>query len=207
MLTPLGILTHLCTSNWYCPLRSRANHIFTHIPCALIQLYFITESGAVSGSLFFLSRNPKESGASSSMIARSDRKLDLLWFGCVFSSGYSILERKGGGRPRQCLEMYTTMLYIMLTLHSMYIFCMRRVSKWLATLPKCSVCNSANCVQYCISQSNAFTSNFPCEFFNLFFFSRIDNTEEFYFFIYFFIFLHKMELKIVNNSFISKVIM
>lgn len=72
----------------------------------------------------------------------------------------------------------------------------------------CSVCNNAKCAQYYISQSNAFTSSFPCEFYNLlfilffFFFFQIANTYDFFFF-----FLHKMELKIVNNSFISKMIM
>ncbi len=48
-----GILTLLCTSNWYCPLRSRANHIFTHIPCALIRLLLNFWVRSTSQSLSF----------------------------------------------------------------------------------------------------------------------------------------------------------
>lgn len=139
MLTPPGILTLLCTSNWYCPLRSRVNHIFTHCPCALIWLllHFWVRSSFCLTFLYYLTSERKWSFQFSDRKIRSKTWSTTIWL-CFFS-GYSILARKEWRRPRLCLEIYTIMLYCVLIWNIMLIFCMHRI--WLTLHCQCSVFN------------------------------------------------------------------
>lgn len=108
MLTLLGILTHLCTSN-LCIVHSDHEQItFLPILCALIQLLL---HYCVSGSfwLTFLSL-PISDIQWSFQFNNHKIRSTVIWL-FFPPSGYSILARKGGGRRRLCLEMYTTVTY------------------------------------------------------------------------------------------------